>query len=347
MAGESIKRIARALTHDHGHHGHGHDHHDHPHDHGHEGHDHGPHGDDHGHAHATLEARPSERRRLTAVIALTATILVAEAVGGILSGSLALLSDAGHMLTDLSAQVISLLALIFAARPPDERRSYGFHRLEILAALLNGLVLMVLAGYLVYQAVRRGIGGAPVDTHVMLPVAAIGLVANGVGLYLLRGARSLNVRSAYLHVLSDTLASLAVIIGGVVMLLVQGAYVIDAILASLIAVLILVSSYRLLRDAVDVLLEAVPRGLDPQRVRADILLLPGVREVHDLHIWTITSGIISMSAHVVVDAEPGSSCEGHDRLIQDVQRLLEKRFEIMHSTLQIESASHQHVSSIH
>ena len=281
------------------------------------------------------------------VMVLTGTILVAEAVGGIVSGSLSLLSDAGHMLTDLSAQIISLLALVFATRPPDERRSYGFHRLEILAALLNGLVLLVLAGYLVYSAIRRGVGGAAVDTHVMLPVAIVGLVANLIGVFLLRGARSLNVRSAYLHVLSDALASLAVIIGGVIMWLTNGMYVLDAVLACLIALLILVSSYRLLRDAIDVLLEAVPKGLDPSRVRADIHGVPGVREVHDLHIWTITSGVISLSAHIVVDAPEGAPCSMHDALIQNVQRLLEKKHKILHSTLQVESAGHEHVSDIH
>ena len=188
---------------------------------------------------------------------------------------------------------------------------------------------------LVVLTVAAWFVSTPMTARFFNLVSPVGLVANLIGVVLLRGARSLNVRSPYLHVLSDALASLAVIIGGVIMWLTQGAYVLDAVLACLIALLILVSSYRLLRDAIDVLLEAVPKGLDPSRVRADIHGVPGVREVHDLHIWTITSGLRALSAHVIV-ADPTRN----DDVLRRVKELLVRQHRIAHSTLQIESTAY-------
>jgi cobalt-zinc-cadmium efflux system protein len=326
------------LGHDHHHdHDHDHDHHGHGHDHGH-GHAHGE-----GHAHA----RGGEKKRLYAALFLTGTILVAEAVGGILSHSLALLSDAGHMLTDLSALLLTLFAMTFAMRPADHRRSYGFYRLEILAALANGLVLLALAGFIVYEAVGSFMHPHEVHTGLMLVIACVALVVNLIGASILHGAHSLNVRAAYLHVLADTLSSVAVIIGAIVMWIWPAATQVDPTISCLISLFIVFSALRLLRDAVNILLEAVPHGVDPARVESDIGKLPGVREVHDLHIWTITSGMFALSAHIVVESSPDSPCSLHDALISEVQRLLERDHRIMHSTLQIESQDHEHVSAIH
>jgi cobalt-zinc-cadmium efflux system protein len=303
---------------------------------------HGPEqgGHDHhaAHEHDHARDRASDRRRLVAALAVSAVILVAEVVGGLVSRSLALLSDAGHVLADMSAQIISLLALLIASRPASSRRTYGYYRLEILAALVNGVLLLALAGGVIYTAVRRLGAVAPqaVHTDVMLPVAILGLVANIVAAWLLHGARGLNARGAYLHVLSDALASVAVVGGGVLMALWPGLTFIDPILGMIIAGVVVVGAFRLLREATDVLLEAAPPSIDPERVRQDVEQLPGVTNVHDLHIWCITSGLNALSAHIVVADGTGS-----DEVLCRVKALLARDHHISHSTLQIESQSYE------
>jgi cobalt-zinc-cadmium efflux system protein len=324
-------------------HGHGHDH-DH-HDHDHEGRrdkvppPHGAFCEAPSAAARTRladEERQRDHRRLLVAIGLTGVIFVAEIVGGLVSGSLALLSDAGHMLTDVSAQVISLLALLLAARPADSKKSYGYRRLEILAALANGVLLAALSAFTLYAAVRRF--GAPpeVRTDVMLIIAMIGLIANGVAALLLHGSHSLNVRGAYLHIVSDMLSSLAVVVGGAVMWWQSGLYIIDPVLGCLIGLVVLVSAWRLVREATDELLEAVPRHIELDQVRRDLVGVAGIAEVHDLHVWSIGSGLIALSAHVV--ATPSE--EGHhDQLLHSIDALMRERHGIHHSTVQIESAS--------
>ena len=302
----------------------------HPHPHG------GGHGHSHGHAHAHASSRASDRRRLLGALALTAIILVAEVAGGFYSHSLALLSDAGHMLSDAAAQALSLVALAIAARPADARRTYGYHRIEILAALANGVALILLSVWIFYAGYTRLVAGAPaIDLPVMMVIAAIGLVANLGGAWLLHDAQSLNLRGAYLHVLTDTLSSVAVLLGGGVMMLAHGGlWLIDPILSMAIAVFITYSAVRLVRETVDVLLEAVPVDVDLHGVIAAMMAVPGVSAVHDLHIWTITSGMRALSAHLVVDdAQRGET----DRLLSELKELFEHRFTITHSTIQIES----------
>jgi cobalt-zinc-cadmium efflux system protein len=327
---------------------HGHDH-GHDHDHGH-GHAHGP---AHGHGavpppHGATCEQPGglvasimgeslrDRRRLLIAIGLTGLIFVAEIVGGLVSGSLALLSDAGHMLTDVSAQVISLLALLLAARPADSKKSYGYRRLEILAALANGLLLAVLSAFTLYSAVRRFGTPPEVHTDVMLVIAVIGLVANAVAAYLLHGSHSLNVRGAYLHIVSDMLSSLAVVGGGLIMWWKQGAYVIDPVLGCVIGLVVLVSAWRLAREAIDELLEAVPRHIDLNVVRHDLAGVDGIADVHDLHVWSVGSGLVALSAHVVATDAP---CGHHDALLHAIDELMRRKHGIHHSTVQIESAS--------
>ncbi len=288
--------------------------------------------------------RGKDYRRLLMTIALTGAIFVAEIIGGLWSGSLALLSDAGHMLTDVSAQIISLFALLLAARPADSKRSYGYRRLEILAALANGVLLGVLSAYTLYTAAKRFDSPPQVHTEVMLVIAAIGLVANGVAALLLHGSHSLNVRGAYLHIVSDMLSSLAVVVGGAIMWWKGGLYVLDPLLGCLIGLMVLVSAWRLVREATDVLLEAVPRGIDLDVVRADLVAVGGVAEVHDLHVWSIGSGLIALSAHVVArDAAHGS----HDALLHEIDELMRRRHGIHHSTVQVESAGFDGASGGH
>jgi cobalt-zinc-cadmium efflux system protein len=269
---------------------------------------------------------------LAATLAVTVTIMVAEAVGGYVSGSLALLADAGHMLTDALALLIALVALLLAARPPDDRRTYGYRRLEILAALINGVALVVVSGSILIEAVERWMAPQEVDARVMSGVAAIGLVANLVGLGLLGGHRgNLNVRAAFLHVLTDTLSSVGVLAGAIVIGL-TGWSRIDSLISAGIAIAIAVGSFSLLREVIEILLEAAPRGIDTETVRQTIGGVAGVDGVHDLHIWSITSGMPALSAHVTVK-DP--SLDTHEVLVT-IQSRLRELYSIDHSTLQIE-----------
>jgi cobalt-zinc-cadmium efflux system protein len=280
-------------------------------------------GDGHGHA--------GGRRRLRWVLGLTAAFMVAELVGGLLSGSLALLADAGHMFTDVAALALSLLAMAWARRPTTPERTYGWVRLEILAALVNGATLLLIAGWVIVEAVGRLREPVAVDAPLMLGVAAAGLVANAVGLLLLHGhsRHDLNVRGAYLHVLGDLLGSVGALTAGVVIAL-TGWSAADPIASIAIALLILASAGRLVREAADVLLEAAPRHVDVERVLQDLGAIPGLADVHDLHVWTLTSGFIALSGHGVL-AEPGA----HGRVLDDVRRRA-ARHGIGHVTFQLE-----------
>jgi cobalt-zinc-cadmium efflux system protein len=289
--------------------------------------------------HDHAEGRLGDRKRLIGALVVTSVILVAEAVGGWLAHSLALMSDAGHMFSDVVAQGLSLAALMIAARPSDARRTYGWHRVEILAALANGVALVVLALVIVWEGWRRLHAPVAVDTRLMMPIAAVGFVANLIGVWLLHGSHSMNVKGAYLHVLGDTLSSLAVLGGGAVMFFAGGLYWLDPALSIAIGLFILYSSYALVRDAVDVLLETVPRDVDLAGVTGTIGGMAAVVAVHDLHIWTITSGLLAMSAHIVVRQTDAAE---RDALINELKRVLADRYKISHTTLQIESESYDH-----
>jgi cobalt-zinc-cadmium efflux system protein len=283
-------------------------------------------------AHVHDTSRPGAHRRLAATLAVTITIMVAEVAGGLISGSLALLADAGHMLTDALALLIAFVALLLAARPADDRRTYGYRRLEILAALINGVALVVVSGSILIEAVERWMMPREVDARVMSGVAVVGLVANLVGLGLLGGHRgNLNVRAAFLHVLTDTLSSVGVLAGAIAIAL-TGWTRADALISAAIAVAIAAGSFTLLREVVEVLLEAAPRGIDTERVRQTIGDINGVDGVHDLHVWSITSGMPALSAHVTVK-DP--AFDPHEVLMAIRSRLREL-YSIDHSTLQIE-----------
>ena len=287
--------------------------------------------------------RVGQARRLMSVIALTAAILLVEAAGGLVSGSLSLLSDAGHMLTDVLALVLSLMAVRFSALPASPAKSYGYHRLEILTALVNGSLLILVSGVLVYKAVRRFVAPSPIDGLVMIGVALVGLVANLAGLAMLSSRHeNLNIRSARMHILGDALSSAGVVATSLVMAL-TGWYRLDSIVAGAIAIVIAVGALRLVREAVDVLLESTPAGLSLEEVGRAIAGVPGVREVHDLHVWSITTRLPALSGHVRVDA--GTHASG-DELLSLIQMRLRDRFGIVHTTIQIESSSYKELGDV-
>ena len=272
-------------------------------------------GQGHGHSHGT--ATGAHRNRLLGVLAITVSVMVAEVIGGLISGSLALLADAGHMLTDAAGVGLALLAATFAARPTTPERTFGFMRSEILAAVINALLLFGVAGFVLIEAVRRFREPPEVSTGLMLTVATVGLVANAGSLLLLRSGQqaSLNVRGAYLEVLGDLLGSVAVIVAAIVIRL-TGFTQADAIASAAIGLMILPRTWALLREAVGVLLEATPKGVDLTEVRKHINDTPGVLDVHDLHAWTITSGLPVLSAHIVISpcrrwVQIRSAPEGH------------------------------------
>ncbi|HEY7379619.1 MAG TPA: cation diffusion facilitator family transporter [Gaiella sp.] len=290
-----------------------------------------PHGHE-GHAH---DHREAGARALLVVLALTTAYTVAEVVAGWLTGSLALLADAGHMLSDDLSIGLALLAIWLARRPATHRRSFGFKRAEILAAFLNGLALVLVSIWIVVEAVGRLSDPPEVLGGWMLAVALGGVAVNVLAFaILLRSAReSLNVEAAFRHVVADLLASVGVVVAAVV-ILVTGWTKVDPLVSLAIAVLVLWSAWAVLRDSSQILLEATPSGVDAREVERAIVAVPGVHSVHDLHIWTITSGFDALSAHVLVAR--GDDC--HARRLE-IERMLARRFGIDHTTLQVDHAA--------
>ena len=302
------------------------------------GHDHGAHG----------TAAAAHRGRLGVVLALTAGVFLVELVGAWLSGSLALLADAAHMATDTLGLGMALGAVTLAQRPARGRRTFGWQRIEVLAAVANGVLLLGVGVYVVAEAVRRV--GDPPDIHSgwMLGVALLGLVVNLGSLALLRSGQqqSLNTRGAYLEVLGDTFGSLAVIVAAVV-IRTTGWTGADVVASLAVGALVLPRAWTLLREAFDVLLEAAPKGVDLDQVRAHVLGVAGVLDVHDLHAWTITSGQPVLSAHVVVTDE--ALADGHGgRVLDALCSCLGAHFDLEHCTFQLESAGHSdHEAPVH
>lgn len=291
----------------------------------------------HDHAHG---AGVRHRGKLLAVLGLTLGVLVVQVVVGLLTGSLALLADAGHMLSDSFGLVLALAAISVAQRPGGPRQTYGVHRTEVLAAGVNGLVLLGICVAIVVGALRRLDDPPAIEGGWVLAAGVVGLVVNVVGLVVLRsGAQeSLNVRGAYLEVLGDALGSVAVIASAVVILL-TGWHAADPVASLLIAALVVPRAVSLLRDVAEVLLESSPRDVDLAEVRGHILGVQGVVDVHDLHVWTITSGMPVMSAHVVVDESVTDMVDAH-HVLDHLCSCLSHHFDVAHSTFQIEPAGH-------
>jgi cobalt-zinc-cadmium efflux system protein len=299
------------------------------------------HSHDHGGASGHAGGRAEDRRRLVLVLGVTSTVVVVEALGAWWSGSLALLADAGHMLTDAAGILIALSASLIATRPASPRRTFGYHRVEILAAVVNALVLLGVCGYLAYAGTRRLFNPVEVDASQLLVFASIGLVANVVSVAILTQRRdaSLNMRGAYLEVLSDTFGSVAAIVAGI-LVATTGFLRADSIASLAIAILVLPRAWALLREAGGILLESTPADLDIEEVRAHLCRADGVVDVHDLHAWTITSGMAAMSAHVTVTNEALAE-RGVGRILDELTECVATHFGIDHATLQIEPESHR------
>jgi cobalt-zinc-cadmium efflux system protein len=302
-------------------------------------------GHDHGHQHSHISIRAGERhkRALALAFVLLAVFMVVEVVAGLMANSLALLSDAGHMVTDVIGVGMALAAIHLASRGSERRhRTFGLYRLEILAALANAVLLAAVAGYVVYEAIGR-FGDAPeIDDTTMLVVAVLGLAANLVAFALLRhgASESLNVEGAYLEVLSDTVGSIAVIVGAVV-IAATGSTWVDPLIAIAIAVWILPRAWRLAGRALRIVMQSAPPGLDLEAVAGELSAIEGVVDVHDLHVWTLTSEMEVASAHLRV--ADGSDSHG---VLDQARQLLSSRYRIDHATLQIEPISHTGCSEV-
>jgi len=301
------------------------------------------------HHHATIAPGPpreGEAKRLSVTLFLALLATVVEGVGGWAAHSLALLSDAGHMLADAGAIALSLIALRIAGRPADARRTYGYYRLEILAALLNGAVLIAIAVGIVFEAWQRLRNPHPVNVRVVVLLALVGIALNAAGMWLTHARdSSMNLRSTFLHLAGDLLNSIGVLASAAIIGW-TGRLEADPIISFLIAATIVWSAVRLCREAVDVLLEGVPPHLDFSEVNQALGAVPGVAAVHDLHVWTITSGLVALSCHIVVNCE-GPDCRSHDEILTDARQVLRDKFRIEHTTIQFESDSYQHDDVVH
>ena len=286
------------------------------------------------HAHSHHSSANANQRRLLIALAITGLMTMVELVGGLLSNSLALLGDAGHMFTDTLALGLSVVALSLAKRPASQTRTYGFHRAEVLAALANGTILVLICGFIFYEAYQRFVEPPEVRGTLMLAVAAIGLLANLVGILILRSASrdNLNVKGAFLHMWGDTISSVGVIVGGVIIWATDWTMV-DPIISIFIGLLILRGAVKLVLESSDILLEAVPKHLDVTRIISALKEIEGVKDVHDVHLWTITSGIYALSCHLQIEDRMVS---GSSHIVEAVNQVLSEKFGIGHSTLQLE-----------
>jgi cobalt-zinc-cadmium efflux system protein len=296
------------------------------------GHDH------HGHQHGIN--REGSKKGLTIALIITFSIMILEFVGGLITNSLALLSDAGHMLSDSSSLVLSLVAFWFAAKPPSPNKTYGFYRFEILAAFFNGITLFLMAGWIVYEAYERIIEPPTVSSGTMILIAIIGLVANLLSAYFLMKKGNVegnvNVKSAYLHVIGDALGSVGAIIAGILMMVFEW-YIADPIISVVVALLILKSAWGVLKTTIHILMEGTPITIDQKEVKDTLFSIEGVKDIHDLHIWTITSGLDSLTCHVLIEDN-----KNEQDILQQVIKAIENNFGIVHTTIQIEKADLQH-----
>ncbi len=309
---------------------HSHTHHDHGDDHHHHGHHHG-----HAHAHG-----PNNKKGLAIALIITSGIMVLEFVGGLITNSLALLADSGHMLSDAGSLALSLVAMWFAMKPASPNKTYGFYRFEILAALFNGATLFLIAGFIVYEAYERLLSPPTVASGSMMLIAGIGLLANIASVWALMRTSdvkgNVNVRSAYLHVIGDALGSVGAIVAGAIMYI-WGWYTADPIISVIVALLILRSAWSVMKQAVHILMEGTPATIDADEVERSLMQIVGVRDVHDLHVWTITSGLDSLSCHLLIEDDKDSQV-----ILQEAIHIIEERYKIKHTTIQVEKSELNH-----
>jgi len=306
----------------HSHHGH---HHDHGHGHCHHHHDH---------------KREGNKKALILAFMITTGIMLLEFVGGLVTNSLALLSDAGHMLSDASSLALSLFAIWFATRPASPNKTYGFYRFEILAALFNGITLFLIAGFIVWEAYHRFLQPPAVASGAMMAIAAVGLLANLLSAWALISKgdvkENVNLRSAYLHVLGDALGSVGAILAGAVMFFFNW-YIADPLISVIVSLLILRSAWGVIKHTVHILMEGTPIAVDQEEVKQALASIDGVIDVHDLHIWTITSGLDSLSCHLTIEDDKDSQ-----DILQQAIHKIEKQFKILHTTIQVEKSHLKH-----
>jgi cobalt-zinc-cadmium efflux system protein len=272
------------------------------------------------------------QKKFRVFIWLSLFVLILEVAGGIITNSLALFSDAGHVLIDLLALLLAYFALRLARRGTTEQFTYGYYRAEILAAMANAIILFFLTLYIFYASYQRLLSPSPIKGPEMFVIAVIGLAANLYVVLKMHGdeKENLNVRGAYLHVLSDTISSIGVVIGGL-LIIITGNYLIDPLVSAAIGVFILVNCLGLVRESVRILMEAVPKGMDLQQVSEDILQVPRVKEIHDLHIWSIASDVCALSAHVLIETEDMNSLNS---IIAEINDMLKRKYGITHSVIQ-------------
>ncbi len=283
------------------------------------------------------EYRGVEKRKLKLAMTITGATMVVEIVGGLLTNSLALLSDAGHMFTHLFALTVSFAAIVFASRAPSHQRTFGLYRVEILAALFNSLFLFAVTFVILYAGIERLFNPRPVLGLQMLAVAVVGLLVNLASVLILHGSSQddLNVKGAFLHVLADTISSVAIILGAVA-LYATGWDFIDPLLAIGISILIFFWAFGLFREAVEILLEATPKGLSIEDVSRELkAAIPEIREVRDMHIWVITSNMYSLTAHIVVSPMDAAHCNG---LVSRINAILAEKYDIEHTTIQVDAS---------
>jgi cobalt-zinc-cadmium efflux system protein len=288
----------------------------------------------HDHSHTHAARTPDIEKRLFWALTITIGIFILELGGGFLSNSLALMSDAGHLFGDVLALGLSLAAARVSRRPPTARRTYGYHRIEVLAAIFNGLTLFILAGYIFYEAYHRFISPEPVQSTLMLSVAIIGLLANLLVIMRLHdvAGENLNVRAAFWHVLGDMLGSVGVVAGGLIMII-TGNFMADSIISFFVGLIILVGAISVLREGASILLESVPHNVNYESLKGEMEKIEGIVSVHDLHIWSISSANLALSAHIKV---ANQSTHSSQRILQETSHLLNHNFDIHHSTLQLE-----------
>jgi cobalt-zinc-cadmium efflux system protein len=293
----------------------------------------------HGHGHHS-HGDKSNKKGLAIALIITSGIMLLEFFGGLFTNSLALLSDSGHMLSDVGAIALSLVALWFAAKPASPGKTYGFYRFEILAALFNGVTLFVIAGFIVWEAYERLWAPPAVASGTMVAIAAVGFTANMASAWVLlrKGdvKENINVRSAYIHILGDALGSIGALLAGLLMLLFSW-YIADPIISVIVALLILKSAWSVVKQAIHILMEGTPVTVDANEVKASLTEIRGVKDVHDLHIWTITSGIDTLSCHLLID-----DAEDSQQILQLAITKIEEKFKIKHTTIQVEKSDLQH-----
>ena len=288
----------------------------------------GPFGGEHAHGFER------NRKALLIAVGITGLIMFVEFIGGYVANSPALMSDAGHMLTDIMSLFLSLVALQLATRTPSSTRTYGLYRMEILAALINGTTLILLSAFIIYEAYERFTSPQAVNSKTMLLIATIGLFANGIAAWAVRRSSkdNLNIRGAYLHILGDAMSSVGVILGGLIIYFAEWD-VVDPIISVLICLVILRGAFLLVKDSANILLDATPKGIDLEEVQRSLKTIAGVKDLHHVHLRTIASGLHALSAHVLIDDMMMSNT---GQIIREINRLLAEKHRISHTTIQLE-----------